>query len=124
MSIYINGYDRQKVMDQIKARNLGYRAFDYYKDECYYRASDGNCCLVGCFIPDELYDSKIEGNDAIHAIKYLELENHMPLSNRLMNRLQELHDGSTLEDLDKEDFYKAIEERLAFFEEQRRYNLI
>ena len=122
MGIYINGFDRKSTMKQIKAKNLGYKAFD--GEGCYYRAGDGNCCIIGCFIPDELYDSSIEGQDASYAIRHLKLKKHMPLSNRLMDRLQMLHDGNTLEDLDKEDFYKAIEEKLAFFEEEYKYNLL
>lgn len=41
-----------------------------------------------------------------------------------MGRLQMFHDDNTLEDLDKEDFYKVIEEELVFFEEQYRYGLL
>lgn len=122
MSIYINGFDRKSTMKQIKAKNLGHKAFD--GDNCYYRAEDGNCCLVGCFIPDELYNSSIEGTDASHVIRHLKLENHMPLSNDLMDSLQIFHDGTTLEGLDKEDFYKEIEEKLVFFEEQHKYGLL
>lgn len=122
MSIYINGFDRESTMKQIKARNLGYKAGE--GDDCLYRSGDGNCCLVGCFIPDEKYCDSIESHDARHAIIHLKLEKHMPLSNDLMDRLQMLHDDDTLEGLDKEDFYKVIEEELAFFEEQYRYGLL
>ena len=123
MSIYINGFDRKSTMKQIKAKNLGYISSDEFGN-CLYRSGDGNCCLVGCFIPDEKYCDSIESHDARHAIINLKLEKHMPLSNDLMDRLQMFHDGDTLEGLDKEDFYKEIEEKLAFFEEQYRYGLL
>lgn len=30
--------------------------------DCMYRADDGNRCFVGALIPDDLYDSRIEGS--------------------------------------------------------------
>jgi hypothetical protein len=30
-------------------------------DQCAYRSTNGKMCAIGCLIPDELYDPKIEG---------------------------------------------------------------
>ena len=30
--------------------------------QCAYRGADGNKCVVGAFIPDELYDENLEGD--------------------------------------------------------------
>ena len=38
---------------------------DYTEDadtQCAYRGADGNKCIVGAFIPDELYDESLEGD--------------------------------------------------------------
>jgi hypothetical protein len=48
-------------------RKQGQRAVDqtheHMVDTCMYRTSSGLKCAVGCLIPDDLYDRRMEGSD-------------------------------------------------------------
>ena len=53
----------QEIFDTV-ARHLfaqGTRAHDEITDQCRYRGPGGTKCAVGCLIPDEAYDSEMEG---------------------------------------------------------------
>jgi len=113
--MYINGWTREKVMKQIRLKNKGYRS--YGNGECRYRTADNNQCLVGCFIPDEKYDREMEGDGSCYVIAKYNLEEYMPLRQGLMSRLQAFHDGFLQETVRGEDFYKSIEEKLIYMEE-------
>ena len=106
--MYINGFTRESVMKQIKARNLGYPAYNEEGDLCKYRAHDGNQCLVGCFIPDNLYEEEFEGEPA-KAI-YDKMSEAMSMVRPMLQELQAFHDGYI--NHETEDFFKAIENEL------------
>jgi hypothetical protein len=108
-NMYINGYNKEKVMQQIRAKNKGYQSYD--GNTCLYRSEDNNACLVGCFIPDEKYKKEMEGIDARILINEHNIKKHMPLPTRYMGRLQVFHDIE-LDDFHGNDFYNMIEQWL------------
>lgn len=99
-------------MEQIKKYNHGYPARKM--SSCYYRASDGNRCLVGCFIPDDKYNESMEDNSADDIISEYELDSIMPLGASDMEDLQVFHDGLYDEDYedDENKFYELVEKQL------------
>ena len=113
MSIYKNGFTREKTMEIIRQNNKGYQAG--YLGNCEYRTSDGNCCLVRCFIPEDRYNKSMEGLDSNAVLGSFSLESLMPLGSSLMRSLQWFHDEE-LTGLDGENFYNAIEQKLISLE--------
>ena len=109
--MYKNNFNRQKVMDTIRKYNQGYQSTD--DGNCKYRTNEEeyNCCLVGCFIPDNRYDESMEDHDANHVITTFNLENDMPLKTDLMEELQIFHDEE-LNGFCGNEFYSAIEQKL------------
>jgi hypothetical protein len=112
--MYINGWTRESVMKQIKANNLGYPAYCEDETQCLYRASDGNQCLVGCFIPDNLYEQEFEGEGA--KVIYDKMPEVMPLTRLMLQRFQEFHDRYISED--NKDFFKDVESKLIELEKE------
>lgn len=57
---------RQQIYDTVKGHLLKQKDISFMKVEglvtqtCAYRGEDGKKCAVGCLIPDELYDPKME----------------------------------------------------------------
>jgi hypothetical protein len=100
----INGWTKAKMIERIKQKNDGRGPCQQWKNlpkagNCRYRRSDGNCCLVGVFIPDDEYSAQMEGMGVVTLLKEFPLLNkHMPLDSQGMNVLQGKHD--LLEDLD------------------------
>lgn len=109
--MYKNNFNRQKVMEIIKQNNQGYQAIE--SDNCCYRTSgeETNMCLVGCFIPDDLYSENMETYNADLVINQFKLGSYMPLNNSGMEELQGFHDDE-LNDLCGKEFYSAIEQKL------------
>ena len=60
---------------------------------CAYRAPNGFKCAVGCMIPDEKYDPKMEGVCADSVIQEYHLESYIPFGD-LTRDLQDTHDHS------------------------------
>ena len=114
--MYINGFTRESVMKQIRAKNLGYPAYNEGGEQCMYRAPDGNQCLVGCFIPDNLYEVDFEGTFA--AVIYDKMSEKMPIVRPMLQQLQEFHDKYISEDNSAEIFFKDIENKLIELEKQ------
>ena len=114
--MYINGFTRESVMKQIRARNLGYPAYNSVGDQCMYRAHDGNQCLVGCFIPDNLYEQEFEGEPA-KAI-YDKMSEKMPIVRPMLQELQTFHDAYISENNSAEIFFEDIENRLITLEDE------
>lgn len=108
--MYINGWTRESVMKQIRANNLGYPAYNEEQDQCKYRAHDGNQCLVGCFIPDNLYEQEFEGEPA-KAI-YDKMSEVMPMVRPSLQKLQEFHDKYHVANLTGNIFFELVEEEL------------
>lgn len=115
MGIYINGYNRKSTMEQIKRKNHGYRSAEL--STCTYRNHDGNCCLVGAFIPDEEYGKTMETKCASEVIRNYHLFESMPLIVDYMEELQIFHD-ETLDNETGKDFYQAIENFLIDLEKR------
>jgi len=114
--MYINGFTRESVMRQIRDRNLGYPAYNYSGEQCMYRANDGNQCLVGCFIPDNLYEEEFEGLFA--AVIFDKMPEKMPIVRPMLIKFQDFHDRYNLEDETPETFFKDIEHKLTLLEKQ------
>lgn len=93
-----NGWTKAKMIETIYAGNKGLQstAPDRNFPEnslCAYRGSDGNKCVGGCFIPDELYSADMEGNTVGALIRVHDtLRFIMPLNPRAMDALQAEHD--------------------------------
>jgi len=64
-------------------------------DECAYRGLDGKQCAVGCLIPDELYDKKMEGWEVTEVFyRFPNVRDYLGKDNIfLLTVLQALHDG-------------------------------
>jgi hypothetical protein len=58
----------------------------------YRRSTDNNKCAVGCLIPDKYYDPRMEGKTVYVVFKdWLDYDGNVSI--KLLNRLQEIHDG-------------------------------
>lgn len=71
----------------------GIAAFDIARDICAYRSPEGLTCAIGCLIPDEHYNSLMEGKDvetlyAYYTTTFSHFEQYVPF----LGRLQEIHD--------------------------------
>lgn len=106
----INGYTKQTMIDHINANFKGKSFFespnDFLNQSCLYRGLDGAKCAVGLFIPDDIYDSKMEGRSFSDILNGKpELIKKMPLTEFGMHDLQGVHDDSkpenTLSDIMK-----------------------
>lgn len=105
----INGWTKERVLEQVKKRNNGKPAI--INDHCRYRTPEGNCCVAGCFIPDELYDPGMEGNSVTtyttNLFKFV--EHCFPFSFKEMTTFQtHCHDGKS----DNLTVYEAVEKFL------------
>jgi len=99
--MFLNGWTKEKVLEQIKKKNLGYPAKND-DGSCFYRQDvngQTNCCLVGAFIPDDLYHEGMEFQ-GIDDILDKTLEKHMPMDVDSMAELQGYHDGDLERDMD------------------------
>ena len=58
----------QEALDQASEylRSMPHRS--RRKDFCAYRGDNGLKCAIGCLIPDEKYDPKMDGNGSINAV--------------------------------------------------------
>ena len=112
--MYINGFTRESVMKQIRANNLGYPAYNEAEDQCRYRGVDGNQCLVGCFIPDHLYEEEFEGENA--RVIFDKMPEVMPMDRGMLRKLQIFHDS--YEPSDSDFFLDHVEEKLIQLEKQ------
>lgn len=95
----------QEVFDKVATHLFaqGERATDKTNRFCVYRSANGNQCAVGCLIPDDEYDSAMEG----HTISTLVSANRTTFSPtlskmvwkspslmNLLTDLQNVHDDS------------------------------
>lgn len=60
---------------------------------CMYRGPEGTMCAVGCLIPDELYDQKMEGSDPYYLVNLFDLFKIEDAG--FLKSLQKIHDKST-----------------------------
>ena len=61
-------------------------------EECCYRGPDGTMCAVGCLIPDEEYDSELEGMAVDQIPQHLMPKSLRGLDEDLLCSLQTVHD--------------------------------
>lgn len=83
----------QKIFDKVAThlQKQGRRALD--KDGvCVYRGEEGAKCAVGALIPDELYDSKVEGVTVAGIPRHDDTEEDARKL-VLLSRLQRVHDN-------------------------------
>ena len=110
--IYNKGWGRKSVMKQIRKKSLGKvsKVKDAPYNTCTYRNEDGNCCLVGAFIPDVC---------AQEVIRSYKLQQLMPMKPALMEELQQFHDGSFgVGDKTGKKFFQAVEGELIRLERE------
>lgn len=64
------------------------------RDECAYRGLNGKQCAVGCLIPDELYNKKMEGQSVTEVFyRFPNVRDYLGKDNIfLLTALQDLHD--------------------------------
>ena len=85
--------NNQEVYDKVKAHLLsqGHKSLNANGD-CSYRGENGAMCAVGVLIPDDMYQSSMEGNsctsDAVGITLY-----KLRLDYSFANKLQQLHDS-------------------------------
>lgn len=112
----INGWTKEKMKAQIRAKNNGQPSIRKVANDdgtfyttCVYRAKDGNACAAGCFIPDDKYSARtMEGWNIRHAAELdHDLRDQLPLTLDGMTHMQVLHDG-----YDKSDFSGDMREIL------------
>lgn len=94
----LNGWTKESMIKHIENEMKDWPS---EKDgTCVYRAEDGNKCLVGCFIPDELYEPEFDQLLDFAGIDLFdqrpELIYKMPLETNAMVILQELHDTTSM----------------------------
>lgn len=89
--------NKQEIYDKVYNHLLKQGCAAIEDCYCRYRTSSGNMCAIGCMIPDEMYDSKMEGDDI-----RMVLENFENVSNffkvessddvKFLKELQRAHD--------------------------------
>lgn len=88
----------QEIFETAAQHLLGQnqRAVDPGTVNCAYRTSNGLQCAVGCLIPDELYDRRMEGWGVVH------IDGEMPSDGVVtLNRVLEEAFGRELDNTDK-----------------------
>ena len=78
-------------------------SFDEDREHCLYRNDDGLKCAIGILIPDDKYDSKMEGNlsknkfpISVQKLLKLDFMESYKDSKKLLIDLQNAHDTSTI----------------------------
>lgn len=87
----INGWTKQRVMEQVKKYNNGTKAYSHITASCEY-LTDNNRCAVGCFIPDghEALYTRMRADKLLE--RYPELSKVMPFSPTNLIVFQNVHD--------------------------------
>lgn len=116
--MYTNGYNKKKVMEVIRRENLG-RKSENDIGQCLYRHPNGNKCLAGCFIPDDIYTTKMEKVSIDSLMKEnSRFKTHMPFEDPdLMWKFQLFHDNIS-KGVEGEEFFEEIEKELTKMEKQ------
>lgn len=86
----------QEIFDKVATHLFaqGEMAMDPNTDTCRYRTQDGKKCAIGCLIPDELYDQRMEGCSVSGLVgaKFL-LPSFFNENIHFLDNLQRVHDG-------------------------------
>jgi hypothetical protein len=110
----LNGWTKKQIILAIKTGNKGtvslkYQDFQSQAQGCAYRGFDGNKCIVGCFIPDSLYDPSMEGT----TIEQLSiLHDCMPLPIKALEELQYMHDITSWQDDPRPEAIQRVQNNL------------
>ena len=90
----------QETFDKVARHLLTQKARAVTEKGCRYRTPDGLKCAVGCLIPDELYDPKMEGK-TVGAVQQLHAERaghfFREFDSGLLDALQAVHDRHEVE---------------------------
>jgi hypothetical protein len=90
----INGFTKQTIKHKIQTEFTDKSMNDV--GVCVYRGVDGRKCIVGIFIPDDMYVKEMDANvdTSVAGIlkKYPELTTFMPLDLEALKDLQHEHD--------------------------------
>jgi hypothetical protein len=87
----INGWTKEKVMEQVKKYNNNTKAKN--KIACVYLAPNGNRCAIGCFIPDghpALTATSCAASELVN--EYPDLKTVMPFRASELDDFQVAHD--------------------------------
>lgn len=90
-----NGWTKERMIEQIYLKNNGTRSVraSICATACFYRGQNDNACGIGCFIPDGVYGTLMEGLGAYTLFeRFSYLLPLMPLDEGGMARLQSIHD--------------------------------
>lgn len=96
---YINGWNREKVMAQLKKYNNGTRAMKPSSSSlgdhtvCSYKDENDNRCFIGAFIPDNHSALTKEADVFSLLSKYPDLERKMPIDLLSLGGFQQVHDN-------------------------------
>jgi len=92
----INGWTKQRILGHIKREFKG-KSETSDGESCLYRGPNGTKCAVGMFIPDELYDPRMDELSFIdHVVKFFpKIKSVLPLDLKALCKLQDIHDQST-----------------------------
>lgn len=102
---FLNGWTKETFMAQIKKKNPNAKVTNS-EGSCLYRDSNGACCLIGAFIPDDVYNINMETHSSDDVINGYDLHDIMPFDIRTMYKLQFLHDRLQ----NHEDLYQKVED--------------
>jgi hypothetical protein len=96
----INGFTKQTIKHKIQTEFTDKSLNDI--GGCVYRGMDGRKCIVGCFIPDEMYEPEMDKNadTSVTGIlkNYPDLKSFMPLELEALKDLQHEHDEGDYEE--------------------------
>lgn len=81
-----------KVVDHLFTQ--GEPAMKPYTVACRYRGDNGQKCAVGCLIPDDLYDTDMEGHSVSDLDVLFPMPDYIVDNMKMLSRLQTLHDMS------------------------------
>lgn len=86
----INGWTKRKMINHIK-KNFKGKSVDEFSGTCLYRGPNSKKCVVGIFIPDNLYNNVMDNGLGLSTITNTI---PMPLQHSGMANLQDCHDKS------------------------------
>lgn len=100
----LNGWTKEKMVEQIKKYNNGTKAWSDSISACMYLTSDNNRCAAGCFIPDAHPGLRFQGSVDRLVTGHPGLEKLLPLNISGMMMMQNEHDRvSTSENVSMHD---------------------
>ena len=102
--VYLNGWTKESVIELVTREFKGKSIRCNNPKECRYRGEKSRKCIAGCFIPDDKYNTNMEGL-RVEAIYTLLPYGTFPFNAHTMNCWQSKHDSLSPED--------SVEQQLA-----------